>query len=317
MWTAKFADPPNTHIPLSMHKTHTQCFDRFGRIGLFIFEARPATIDRDGIPFGLMLRVEPCPPSRHLCPITSKNTRIQNFRQPSPIAPQPPRLVSAEATGTAASPHAHSQGQRDRSPAAPAAPASAPAAAPASTAQEGQAGLAPTIGPPTLLAFPGLATMPLSEAEMAEMTTQPLSLSATDPSFAIFGRGPATIDQHEWADDGAGASSSSSSPVGSVGSPAIPPAVDGPWKGTADSPPPLYVTGAGESGAASPEARGQLYKKPRLGDGDGGGAVAPAGSGSAAQATEGGEGPVLLQEPPPPVLDDSVWQVLAEGWESE
>ena len=155
---------------------------------------------------------------------------------------------------------------------------------------------------------------------MTERTTQPLSVAATDPSFAIFGRGPATTDHHERADDGSGASSSSPS-MGSVGFPASPPPVDGPWKGTADTPPPLSVPGAGESGAASPEARGQLHKKPRRGGGDGGGSdggtAALAGPGMGAQATEGGEGPVLLDGQPPPVLDDSVWQVLAEGWESE
>lgn len=182
--------------------------------------------------------------------------------------------------------------------------------------------MAPTMGPPTPLVLPGLATMPLSAA--AKPAKQPLSLAATEPSFAIFGRGPATGDHRERADDGSGYGASSSRPLCSVGVPPSPPSVNGPWKGTADSLSPLYVPGDSASVAAALEVRER--KKPRRGGDDGGGGTSappPATTAlyclgtAAAQAVDGAEESLLFEGQSPPVLDASVWQVLAEGWESE
>ena len=282
--------PPHTYV-------RTQFFDRLGHIGLFIFEARPAVIDHDGIPFGIMLRVEPCPPSRHLCAVTSKHTRIQDFRQPAPLA--------MPSTWPAA--------------------AAAAAAAAATGAAEGQAGAEAEAAsdPPLLLALPGLATVTLSPA--ADGVTQPLSLPPTDPSFTIFDRRPPVAAHQEQADDGSGASSADASPSG-AGVSTVPPLVGGVWKSTADSPPPLYVPRVCE-GAAAPETR--ELKKPRRDDGSGSGSGSGAGgdrddrsegawpAATATPAAEVGGGSLVFDEQQPPVLDESVLQMLAKGWESE
>lgn len=55
---------PNTPSHSIIHIQ--QGLGRGGETGLYILEAKPARITPDGVPHGIALKFDPCPPSRHV-----------------------------------------------------------------------------------------------------------------------------------------------------------------------------------------------------------------------------------------------------------